>query len=220
MSIRIMSHVWEHSAQSSGTLLVLLAIADFADDTGRAFPSVATLARKSRLSERQVQRVIAALVSAGELRVRTGEGPHGTHLFQVVVPTPRQSVTPDMLSPVPPVTQTGDTGAQGGAAGDAEGVTPAAPKPSYEPPLEPSMEPPLPVPPPGRPRWPHGYAPCATCSQLVQPDGYGHRRRCADLGAPPSDPRFRMATTRGGDAGHSPAGAPLGTVRPGARAVA
>ena len=74
MSIRVMTQVWEHSSQEHGNLLVLLAIADFADDAGRAFPSVETLAKKARLSERQVQRAIKELRVAKEIEVA------GTHL--------------------------------------------------------------------------------------------------------------------------------------------
>jgi hypothetical protein len=97
MSIKVMSRVWEGSRQSGGALLVLLAIADFADDDGLAFPSVRTLARKARLSERQVQRVLAELPAAGELVVRPGAGRQGAHLFRVTggppTPAPRHNVT-------------------------------------------------------------------------------------------------------------------------------
>ena len=34
MSIKVQSHVWEHSPAKGGELLILLAIADFADDNG------------------------------------------------------------------------------------------------------------------------------------------------------------------------------------------
>lgn len=39
MSIRVMSSVWANSKQSGNDLLVLLALADFADDRGVAFPA-------------------------------------------------------------------------------------------------------------------------------------------------------------------------------------
>jgi hypothetical protein len=42
-------------------LIVLLAMADFADDAGYCFPSVSTLAKKSRISQRQALRVIQHL---------------------------------------------------------------------------------------------------------------------------------------------------------------
>lgn len=70
-----MSQVWEHSAHAEGTLLVLLALADFANDEGICFPSQTTLAKKSRLSSRQVRRVVGDLLASGELAiVRAGRG--------------------------------------------------------------------------------------------------------------------------------------------------
>ena len=75
MSIAIMNRVWRYSKAEQGQLLVLLAIADFADDVGRAFPSVPTLATKSRLSDRQAQRVLKLLVNSGELKILKNRGP-------------------------------------------------------------------------------------------------------------------------------------------------
>jgi len=49
MSVRSIGRVWDHSAASGSFLLMLLAIADFADDDGNAYPSVPTLARKCRM---------------------------------------------------------------------------------------------------------------------------------------------------------------------------
>jgi Helix-turn-helix domain len=80
-----MSHVWEHSAQKSGALIVLLAMADFAHDDGAGiFASIQTLARKSRLRERQVQNVIRELRAAGEIElVDLGGGRHQTNTYRI-----------------------------------------------------------------------------------------------------------------------------------------
>lgn len=83
MSIRVMSHVWKQSRAKGGDLLVLLAIADFSDDSGTAFPSVSTLSQKARLDSRNVQRSIRRLITAGELTLSERQGPHGTNLYQV-----------------------------------------------------------------------------------------------------------------------------------------
>jgi hypothetical protein len=64
-----MTRVWEHSQCKGSELLLLLAIADHANDDGYAFPSVATLAQKTRLSRRQVLRVIQHVEAMGELEV-------------------------------------------------------------------------------------------------------------------------------------------------------
>ncbi len=83
MSIRVMSHVWKHSQAKGGDLLVLLAIADFADDSGTAYPSIATLGLKARLDGRNVQRSIRRLITTGELTLSERQGPHGTNLYMV-----------------------------------------------------------------------------------------------------------------------------------------
>lgn len=69
MSIKIMSSVWETSQHSGSSLLVLLAIADYANDSGEAWPSVSSLALKARISERQTQRTIKELEKSGEIEV-------------------------------------------------------------------------------------------------------------------------------------------------------
>lgn len=83
MSIRVQARVWKLSRSKGGDLLVLLAIADFADDSGIAYPSVATLGQKARLTDRNVQRAIRRLISVGELVIEERQGPRGTHLYRV-----------------------------------------------------------------------------------------------------------------------------------------
>jgi hypothetical protein len=130
MSVQIMSRVWNRSRQSGGALLVLLAIADFADDRGLAYPSVRTLARKARLSERHVQRVIGELVAANELVVEPTRGLRGVHLFRILVDgrdprsaDPRQDVVGGSWRPRHPVM--GDTMSLHPRRPRRAGVTPA-----------------------------------------------------------------------------------------------
>lgn len=79
-----MSAVWEHSAAKGGDLLVLLALADFSDDSGCSYPLVTTLAHKARLSERATQYAIKNLVEMGELTVEHRDGGRGrSSLFKV-----------------------------------------------------------------------------------------------------------------------------------------
>lgn len=80
-----MNAVWQHARQRGNALLVLLAIADNANDAGMAYPSVATLARKARVSERTVQYVLERLVADGALRVERGGGRGHTHRYWVTV---------------------------------------------------------------------------------------------------------------------------------------
>lgn len=61
-----MSWIWEHSAASGSELLILLAMADFADDTGGSiYPSMQTLAKKARMSTDQARRVVHKLIADG-----------------------------------------------------------------------------------------------------------------------------------------------------------
>lgn len=64
-----MTHVWDSEAYSGGTLLVLLALADFAGDDGkRIYPHVETLAKKARLSIRSTQLALETLRADGVIR--------------------------------------------------------------------------------------------------------------------------------------------------------
>jgi hypothetical protein len=83
MSYKISALVWERSAQKSGNLLVLLAIAEHADDQGAAWPGVPLLARKTRLSRRHVRRCLHALVSSGELEILPERSPGGGPWYQI-----------------------------------------------------------------------------------------------------------------------------------------
>ncbi len=83
MSIAVMTRVWKHSRAKGSALLLLLAIADHADDAGVAYPSVTTLATKIRMTRRNAGKLIAALEAMGELRIE-GESDYKTHLFRVM----------------------------------------------------------------------------------------------------------------------------------------
>lgn len=93
MSIRVMSQVWEHSRQQGSALLVLLAIADFADDDGWAYPSIERLAEKARMSTRNVRYVLRDLEASGELMIEAGGGRHQTNRYRVLVAPPADGET-------------------------------------------------------------------------------------------------------------------------------
>lgn len=85
MSVRIMSAVWETSKAKDTELLLLLAIADHANDEGYAYPKVATLARKIRMTERSVRRLTGQLVELGELEVTFSDSGRGPNLYRVLI---------------------------------------------------------------------------------------------------------------------------------------
>ncbi len=66
MSVRVMTMVWALDLPDSQKI-VLLALADSANDDGHCWPSMASLKKKCSKSERTIQGVIKDLVEAGHL---------------------------------------------------------------------------------------------------------------------------------------------------------
>lgn len=119
MSIKVMTEVWEHSQQEGGALLVLLALADHANDQGYCWPSVPTLAKKARLSERHVRRILSDLQETGELEIeaRTGRSNYyrvvtprmgGDNLSGVEEEDKKSPLTPASSPPLTPMSGTPD----------------------------------------------------------------------------------------------------------------
>jgi hypothetical protein len=86
-----MTWVWSRSRSKPTQRLVLLAIADCANDRGaEAYPSTATLMQKTGLSERGVRKAVAELEELGELSVDYKGGPHGCNRYRLIMdPAPR-----------------------------------------------------------------------------------------------------------------------------------
>lgn len=103
-----MARVWAESTHSGTDLLMMLAIADFADDDGNAYPSVGTLAVKCRTTSRHVNRILAVLRASGELEIRLNEGPRGTNRYRIALKgmTPASPLT--NRSPLTPASSTPD----------------------------------------------------------------------------------------------------------------
>lgn len=90
--------VMNHSEETLGRRLVLMALAENANDDGSgAWPSVETLARKTRLSTRQVKRCLSGLEASGSI-LPEGVGPKGTKSWCVVRGGDNLSTQPDNLS--------------------------------------------------------------------------------------------------------------------------
>jgi len=103
---RAVEWVLERSPQTeTAACAVLVAIARHADDEGKAWPSVATIARLARLSERHVKRILRELEASGELVIERGggrrrEGQGGpSHRFTIVM-------SPAVMATAPPLTNT------------------------------------------------------------------------------------------------------------------
>lgn len=70
MSIKLMAQLWEHADVTGSELLVLLALADFANDDGSSiYPAMKTIASKARLSVDQARRVVHKLIDSGVLEL-------------------------------------------------------------------------------------------------------------------------------------------------------
>lgn len=151
MSIKVTNWVWAMSKSRNGARLVLLAIADRADDSGLAWPSIEDIADRTKLSARAVQKGIASLVEIEELEVENGGGRHRSNRYRVT-PKPRTS---DGVIDEEPRTYDGESGTETpnfapetpNSATETPNNTPgnpvqSSPEPPLEPPTEPSENPP------------------------------------------------------------------------------
>jgi hypothetical protein len=87
MSIKVMSYIWEHSPHKGSELITLLAIADYADDQGVAYPSIASLSKKTRMTERNVDHVLKKLVRHHALTIARQAGPYRNNVYSIQLPT-------------------------------------------------------------------------------------------------------------------------------------
>ena len=67
MSVAATNYVWEQSPAEGADRLVLLALADFADESGNCFGSWGKLCQKTRLARATVARSVKRLQKSGEL---------------------------------------------------------------------------------------------------------------------------------------------------------
>lgn len=106
-----MAWVFAHSPATSTDRLVLLSLANHANDVGQSWPSVATIAREANISERATQRALANLARSGAIEViRRG--------------APDERIPKDRRPNLYRVLKRGDgLGTPRGDAGDGTGVT-------------------------------------------------------------------------------------------------
>ncbi len=129
MSLRLMAFVWDHFPGSGSQLLVMLKLADFANDAGsNIYPSMSTMARYVRLTEKQTRRIIHELIDSNWLSV-VGNVNGGSH-----TQTRQYQMNVERLTPPPDGSRTPPK------EGSREGLTPPA---HGRPPLPPvSLTPP------------------------------------------------------------------------------
>lgn len=100
MSVKISHWVWQESDAKGNDLLVLLALADNANDQGECWPSMAYLANKTRLHTNTIRKRLNSLRASGI--VSWGERPGGSNLFVIDITTPTKMCTPTESVPLHP----------------------------------------------------------------------------------------------------------------------
>ena len=122
MSTKITTEVWEHSQAKGSALLLLLALADYADSVhGLCWPTVQSLSMMIRMSERNTQYLLRELEAHGHIAIRLRSSPRKTNLYQVLRPWCKDCAVP---------TTEGATGRTG------KGAITFAPDPKAEPKTE------------------------------------------------------------------------------------
>ena len=114
-----MSYVWEFGPEKQADRFVLLALADYANDEGECWPSIAGICRKTCMSERGVQGVIQRLKINGWVSISVGSGRKNCNVYTIknpAPPAPRSSCPPQMNAETPQM--------------DVENPAPPAPEPS------------------------------------------------------------------------------------------
>lgn len=100
MSVKCLNYVWEQSEQKGAALLVLLAIADGANDDGFCWLGMAKLAAKARQTEDNTRRYIRQLESAGQLivyeRKHDDDERNHSNLYKLVMPGTSEEPPPDL----------------------------------------------------------------------------------------------------------------------------
>lgn len=95
MSVKIMSAAWDVVGLTSTQKIVLLSLADQANDDGLCWPSAASTSRRTSLCERATRRAIADLEKAGHIsrRIQSGKA-----TFYFVHPCTK--CTPELNAPL------------------------------------------------------------------------------------------------------------------------
>lgn len=83
LSVHVSSWAWGNTDVAAGDLLVLLALADMANDDAKAWPSQESLAKRSRLTDRQVRRCLKSLTEKNLIRP-IGKTRAGTVIHEVI----------------------------------------------------------------------------------------------------------------------------------------
>lgn len=183
MSIRQQAPIW-YSGLSPYQKLVALALADWADDAGRCYPKIRTIADKIGYSPRSVERHIAAMIDIGYITILVPARRHRPPTYQL---------HPDRIptgpaAPKPPAdTRQPDTP----TVADTHVADTRQPRPDNLSPLpdqDPTSASPLPASRPDTGVTPNGHTTVQEIHQEVLPAEAGTPTRIVDE-SPPAKPR-------------------------------
>lgn len=137
-----MSQVWEHAPCRENALIVLLALADWANDDGVSWPSIQKLADKTRIDRRSAQRIIRRLKSDGIITIEEGGGRAKQHRYRIeTAALCRPLENSDIVNSDFPDIETAALRTER-ATFPTQTATRVSPDPLEEPLEEPSLEPP------------------------------------------------------------------------------
>lgn len=74
-----MATVWKFANYEGEKLLVLLALADWSNDEGVCWPSVSSIAKKARITERGARGILKVLISDGKVEILEQGGGRGNN---------------------------------------------------------------------------------------------------------------------------------------------
>jgi hypothetical protein len=101
-----MSAIFESETLGPTERLIMLALADHANDEGRCYPSIARLCQRTGLSERAIQANVKRLTEAGHIKLAPGGGRAQTNLYLIsanpAADAPRSRCTPAADAPQTP----------------------------------------------------------------------------------------------------------------------
>lgn len=108
MSVVWVRAVFEHSKARRAARLVLLSLAERANDDGTCWPSIADTAKRAMVSDRAAQMATRALVQLGELRIerrgggRSAIGKGYSNLYRITLPNGEPPCAVAGHCPAPP----------------------------------------------------------------------------------------------------------------------
>lgn len=101
-----MSDVWQNGPKDQSERFVLLALADYANDDGECWPSIAGICQKTCMTDRGVQKIIRRLEDGGWLSIEVGVGRKNCNVYTIKNPeprSPRTTFTPNVVAETPNV---------------------------------------------------------------------------------------------------------------------